>query len=31
MQEANMTEFLLGMVIGFILTLIGLYWYTEKR
>jgi len=26
-----MTEFLLGMVIGFILTLIGLYWYTEKR
>ena len=26
-----MSEFLLGMVIGVILTFVALYWYTEKR
>jgi len=30
-KEIVMAEFLLGLIIGVILTIAGLYWYTEWR
>lgn len=30
-KENNMSEFLLGLILGSILTFIGLYWYSEWR